>query len=158
MRLVISAVLMCAVRLPAPSVAAAQDSAPLFRHITLAPHGTITLGTMLDRPDITVQLSDSSWTLKAGVFGGAEAIVVYVLPDRRVYALEFLYAPETSYERLVSIYRKRLGAPSGAGGRGDGPDLTTWQDSTTRFAVSRRRLGPVDRVVSRMTDLTLVAP
>lgn len=158
MRLFGSATMGFAAMLLLASQAAGQASGPLFRHVDLASHGTIRLGALLDRPDISVQLSDSSWALKPGTFGGAEAIVVYVLPDRRVYGLEFLYAPDTSYEQLVSTYGKRLGAPTGGGGFDDGPVWTTWQDTTTQFEISRRRSGSSDRVVSRMTDLTLVAP
>jgi hypothetical protein len=131
---------------------------PIFREISVAPFGAIALGSSLAREDIARRLTDSTWVLRPGVFGGAEAITVHVLKDGRVSALEFVYANGTSYLEAVREYSTFLGAPAGAGGMDGGPEWIYWSDRRTRFELTRRPGAAGDRLSSRMTDLELVQP
>lgn len=125
----------------------------VFRYVDIAPYGRLVLGSQFAAESVAHRASDSVYILKAGTFGGAREIRVYVSPGRKIVAFEFDYSGSTEYASLLASYSKDLGPPSGTSLDQDGTARMYWVDRKTRFELVRLGGDRVSRLRSRLTDL-----
>jgi hypothetical protein len=96
------------------------------------------------------QLSDTSWALKEGTFGGADSILVITDAAGEVIALHFRYALAETFEGQQKSFEEYLGPPTGGHPGPGGALVVFWEDSVTRFELwdpSPRLGGPVRAVM-----------
>ena len=133
--------------------ASAGDSNPrprpteIFRWIAIgtAGHDTIRLGEPLrDAARYAERISDSSYRLRPGTFGGADSIELRLTPDGRVKEMHFTYPSDAAWGEMIRTYARSLG-PGTHVQMTEGRDLTRWEDTRTRFVV-----GTGGRAGSRM--------
>lgn len=110
------------------------------------------LGMPFRAREVSTQLDDSTFALRPGIFGGAESIRVHVQPDGRVYALSFSYDGAQPYENMVAEYTESLGAPNASGGVETDSAWTGWQDTRTRFEITRTVRAGRNQFRSRLSD------
>ncbi len=137
---------------PHPTTQPPAPSASIFRYIDIAPYGRIELGAPFGADSLVTQISDSVVELPRQTFGGTDRITIHLTPDRKVYAMSFLYPQGTSYDAMVESYTEDLGPPTRMN------HGVYWDDRRTRFMIIVHRVEAAEVVASRMIDLVLAHP
>ena len=136
------------------SVPRAQSE--IFRWIAIGPVGrdTVRLGEPLGHAAAYAErISDSTYRLREGTFGGADSIELRVTPEGLVKEMHFTYASTADWDEMRQTYARSLG-PGTSIHMTDGRDLTRWEDERTRFVVGTGgRAGR--RIKAALIDLRL---
>jgi hypothetical protein len=129
---------------------------PIFRHVDTE-LSTIRLGERWNGGGVPgAKLSDTVVALPAGSFSGAQAIRVHRTREGVVTMVMFDYPQTADFLRMHAEYVELLGPPA----RHDRPADTEaaerliWQDSRTRFELTRDPKRSVSTIYSRLTDLS----
>lgn len=122
----------------------AAAGAPIFREISIAPHGTIALAAPFEQRATSARVLSVGMYLLVGdgtaSYGGTDSLLVEVDRDDIVRALHFVYPAAFDFDASVAEYTATLGAPrdrtvvDSAGGR---LERLAWSDARTRFTLSR---------------------
>ena len=142
----------------------AASGAPIFREISVEPHGTVALATPFEQRATSARLVGMGTYLLVGdgtvSYGGTDSLLVEVDRDDLVKAMHFVYPAGFDFAASVAEYTAMLGAPrhrtvtDSAGGR---LERLTWSDVRTQFTLTRFvRGGEPARVRSLLRGAALI--
>jgi hypothetical protein len=120
-----------------------ESPGALFRTVSFAPYGPITLGkplTTLAPPGVPGR--PGTVVLRGGPFGDADSIEVRIDQERRVTGFLFVYPTRKSFDDAVTSYKRSIvGEPThvALGSSSGRVERFVWREPATEFELSRLR-------------------
>ncbi len=146
---------LLAASIACPTTHPPNSRQPVFREVTTGA-GTIRLGEIW-HPEMVAgaKSSDTVVALPPGSFAGASAVLVHRTPRGVVAMVMFNYPQSADFSVLRAEYAEQIGPPV-QHEKPDDPEAAervVWQDSETRFELTRDPKRSVSTIYSRLSDL-----